>query len=188
MFRFNRMIIKDDIIIRLLTINDIDEWLDQCAIVDAESGKDGIYFGPYSRKDKFSKDKIKKKTLDRWNRNIDTPHWRKAWGIFHNKKIVGNAQIQTGELLTGLHRVEISIVILKEYRNKGLGKRLLHVLINWCKQQESIHWIDLGVFSGNNNAMALFKKVGFQKVGYIEDCWLIDGKSISETLMSIKVK
>ncbi|SVB59948.1 uncharacterized protein METZ01_LOCUS212802 [marine metagenome] len=181
------MDIKDDII-RMLTIDDIDEWLDQCAIVDAESGEDGIYFGPYSRKDKFSKDKIKKKTLDRWTRNMDIPNWRKAWGIFHNQRIVGNAQIQAGELPTGLHRVEMSIVILKEYRNKGLGKRLLEVLIDWCNQQESIHWIDLGVFSGNNNAMALFKKVGFQKVGYIEDCWLIDGKSISETLMSINVK
>ena len=106
------MDIKDDII-RMLTIDDIDEWLDQCAIVDAESGEDGIYFGPYSRKDKFSKDKIKKKTLDRWTRNMDIPNWRKAWGIFHNQRIVGNAQIQAGELPTGLHRVEMSIVILK---------------------------------------------------------------------------
>ena len=114
------MDIKDDII-RMLTIDDIDEWLDQCAIVDAESGEDGIYFGPYSRKDKFSKDKIKKKTLDRWTRNMDIPNWRKAWGIFHNQRIVGNAQIQAGELPTGLHRVEMSIVILKEYRNIGLG-------------------------------------------------------------------
>jgi len=182
------MNIDNDIKIRLLTIADIEEWLDQSAIVDAESGKNDIYFGPYSKKDKFSKDRIKKKTLDRWTRNMNTPNWRKAWGIFHNQRIVGNAQIQAGDLPTGLHRVEVSIVILKGYRNKGLGEKLLEVIFDWCKQQDSIHWIDLGVFSGNNNAMALFKKVGFQKIGYKEDCWLIDGKSISETLMSINVK
>jgi len=188
MGRFEKMNIKDEIIIRLLTIDDIDKWLEQCAIVDAESGEGGIYFGPYSRKDKFSKERIKKKTLDRWSRNMDTPNWRKAWGIFHNQRIIGNSQIQAGELVTGLHRVEMGIVILKEYRNKGLGRRLLEVIIDWCHNQDSIHWIDLGVFSGNNNAMALFKKAGFKKVGHKEDCWLIDGNSISETLMSINVK
>jgi len=107
------MNIKNDIIIRTLTIDDIDEWLAQCEIVDAESGKNGIYFGPYSRKDKFSKEKIKKKSLDRWSRNMDIPNWRKAWGIFHNQRIVGNAQIQAGELQTSLHRVKLSVVILK---------------------------------------------------------------------------
>jgi len=182
------MNIKDDIIIRLLTFDDMDDWLDQCAIVDAESGENDIYFGPYSRRDKFSKERIKKKTLDRWSRNMNTPSWRKAWGIFHNQRIVGSAQIQAGELPTGLHRVELGIVILKEYRNKGLGRRLLEMIINWCQQEDSIHWIDLGVFSGNNNAMSLFKKVGFKKIGHMEDYWLIDGKSISETLMSINVK
>ena len=179
---------NDSIEIRLLTLDDLEDWLKLCNIVDADSGEDGIYFGPYSTNDSFPTDEIRKRTIARWSKSIDLPNWRKAWGIFHNQRIVGNAQIQAGELPTGLHRVEMSIVILKEYRNKGLGKRLLEVLIDWCNQQESIHWIDLGVFSGNNNAMALFKKVGFQKVGYIEDCWLIDGKSISETLMSINVK
>ena len=53
---------------------------------------------------------------------------------------------------------------------------------------QNSHWIDLGVFSGNKNAKALFEKVGFKKIGYMEDCWLIDGKSISTILMSINVK
>ena len=50
------------------------------------------------------------------------------------------------------------------------------------------HWIDLGVFSGNKIAKSLFEKVGFKKIGYKDDCWLIDGKSISTILMSINVK
>ena len=179
---------KENISIRLLTIDDVEEWLDLCAIVDTESGENGIYYGPYSRKDKFSKEKIKKKTLDRWSRNMNTLSWRKAWGVINDQKIVGNAQLDGGDLPTGMHRVDLSIGILKEYRNKGWGERLLTEIIDWCKKNDSIHWIDLGVFSGNDYAMALFEKVGFQKVGYKEGCWLIDGKSISETLMSINVK
>ena len=44
------------------------------------------------------------------------------------------------------------------------------------------------MFSGNKIAKALFEKVGFKKIGYKEDCWLIDGKSISTILLSINVK
>jgi len=87
-----------------------------------------------------------------------------------------------------LHRVDLGIGILKEYRNKGLGKRLLNTVIQWCREEPSVHWIDLGVFNGNKNAKALFDKVGFKEIGFIEDCWLIDGKSISNTSMAINVK
>ena len=179
---------KDSIEIRLLILDDLEDWLEQCEIIDSESGVNDIYFSPYSTNDAFPTDEIRERTIDRWGKSKDLPNWRRAWGIFHQDNIVGNAQISSGELPKNLHRVDLGIGILKEYRNKGLGKRLLYTVIQWCRVRPSIHWIDLGVFSGNNNAMALFKKVGFQKVGYKEDCWLIDGKSISETIMSINVK
>ena len=179
---------KDSIEIRLLTLDDLEDWLKLCNIVDAESGENGIYFGPYSINDPFPTDEIRKRTIARWSKSIDLPNWRKAWGIFHDDKIVGNAQIAAGDLPTNLHRVDLGIGILKEYRNKGLGKRLLKTIIQWCREQPSIHWIDLGVFSGNKNIKDLFEKIGFREIGYKEDCWLIDGKSISETLMAINVK
>ena len=140
------------------------------------------------RNDAFPTDEIRERTIDRWVRSKEMPNWRRAWGIIHNQKIIGNAQISAGDLPTNLHRVDLGISILKEYRNKGLGKRLLNTVIQWCREQPSILWIDLGVFSGNNNAKALFEKVGFKEIGYKEDCWLINGKSISETLMAINVK
>jgi len=182
------MNLKDSIEIRLLTLDDLEDWLEQCIIVDDESGKNDIYFGPYSKNEVFPTDEIRKKTIDRWCKPIDMPNWRKAWGIFHRDKIVGNAQIAAGDLPTNLHRVDLGIGILKEYRNKGLGKRLLNTIIKWCIEQPSIHWIDLGVFSGNKNAKALFEKIGFRAIGFKEDCWLIDGRSISETSMAINVK
>ena len=179
---------KDSIEIRLLILDDLEDWLEQCEIIDSESGVNDIYFGPYSTNDAFPTDEIRERTIDRWGKSKDLPNWRRAWGIFHQDKIVGNAQIAAGELPTNLHRVDLGIGILKEYRNIGLGKRLLNTVIRWCREEPSIHWIDLGVFSGNRNAEALFEKVGFKKTGYMEDCWLIDGKSISNTSMAINVK
>ena len=36
----------ESIQIRLLELSDVDSWLEQCLSLDAESGKDSIYYGP----------------------------------------------------------------------------------------------------------------------------------------------
>ena len=146
------------IIIRLLTLDDVDEWLEQCEILDSESGENNVYFGPYSREEPFSKIKIRKKTIKLWSQKITVPSWRRAWGIFDENQIIGSAQIAAGDLPTSLHRVDFGIGIMKEYRNFGLGTKLINVIIDWCKEQPSISWIDLGVFSGNDGAKMVFEK------------------------------
>ena len=178
----------ESIKIRLLTLDDVEDWLKQCAILDSESGEDGIYYGPYNKGEPYSVDKIRKKTINLWTQEFTKPGWRRAWGIFDNNKIIGSAQIAAGDLPTSLHRVDLGLGIYKEYRNKGLGQKLIHIIIDWCKNKPSIYWIDLGVFSGNNNAKIVFEKVGFKETGQIEDAWFIDGLSIGETLMTINVK
>ena len=179
---------KDSINIRLLTLDDIEGWLQQCEILDGESGKNDIYFGPYSRGEAYSIDKIRKKTIERWSKPLTHPCWRRAWGIFDDTNIVGSAQISAGDLPTSIHRVDLGIGIYKEYRNLGLGQKLFHTIINWCRRQPSIFWIDLGVFSGNEQAKLVFEKVGFKEIGYKEEAWSIDGKSIGETSMTLNVK
>ena len=174
--------------IRLLTLYDIENWLEQCKILNSESGDNNIYFGPYSKHEEFPADEIKKNTIKRWSKSLDAPGWRRAWGILEGDRIVGSADIAGGDLPTSLHRVNLGIGILKDYRNLGLGKKLLHVIIDWCKKQSNIFWIDLGVFSGNDIGKLVFEKVGFREIGYIEDCWIIDGQSIGSTSMSLKVK
>ena len=182
------MEILKSINIRLLTLDDIEEWLLQCQLLDTESGENGIYYGPYNRGIPFSIDRIRKKTIKLWSKKNSDPSWRRAWGIFDEDKIIGSAQIAAGDLPTSLHRVNLGLGIYKEYRNIGLGQKLIHIIIDWCKNKPSIYWIDLGVFSGNNNAKIVFEKVGFKETGQIEDAWFIDGLSIGETLMTINVK
>ena len=174
--------------IRLLTLEDLDNWLKQCEILSSESGENNIYFGAYSVKEPFPKEEINKNTIDRWQKNLYTTGWRRAWGIFDSKRIIGSADIAGGDLPSNLHRVDFGIGILKEYRNLGLGSKLINLIIDWCKEQPSIYWIDLGVFSGNNIAKIIFKKNGFREIGYKKDAYFVDGNSIDETLMAISVK
>ena len=178
---------KDSIEIRLLILDDLENWLEQCEIIDSESGENDIYFGPYSTNDAFPTDEIRERTIDRWGKSKDLPNWRRAWGIFHQDKIVGNAQIAAGELPTNLHRVDLGIGILKEYRNIGLGKRLLNTVIRWCREEPSIHWIDLGVFSGNQKAERLFINSGFMIDSVVPDSWRIDTYIINQTNMTLFV-
>ena len=178
----------ESIHIRLLELSDVESWLEQCHSLDAESGKDSIYYGPYSKNEPFSIDKIRKKTIKLWSTELITPGWRRAWGIFDSDRIIGSAQIAAGDLPSSVHRVDLGLGIYKEYRNLGLGQKLFHVIIEWCKQESSVSWIDLGVFSGNDFAKNVFEKVGFVASGYREDAWRMDGHSVGETFMSLCVK
>ena len=174
--------------IKILTLDDLDGWLKQSEILSSESGEGNIYFGAYSIYEPYPIDEIMKNTIERWTKSINTPGWRRAWGVFDSNKMIGSADIAGGDLPTSLHRVDLGIGIMKEYRNLGLGTELLNMIIKWCKEQPSIFWIDLGVFSGNEIAKKVFEKVGFQEIGYKKDAWFVDGNSICETSMSISVR
>ena len=39
----------ESIQIRLLDLDDVEDWLKQCQVLDVESGENTIYYGPYSR-------------------------------------------------------------------------------------------------------------------------------------------
>ena len=107
----------ESIQIRLLDLDDVEDWLKQCHVLDAESGKDTIYYGPYSRSEPYSIDKIRQKTIKLWSQELKEPSWRRAWGIFDSDRIIGSAQIAAGELPANIHRVDLGVGIYKEYRH-----------------------------------------------------------------------
>ena len=83
------MMSTNSLLIRILTLDDLDEWIKQCKILSSESGEDNIYFGAYSIYEPYPSDEIKKNTIERWAKSIDTPEWRRAWGIFDSNNIIG---------------------------------------------------------------------------------------------------
>ena len=70
---------KDSIEIRLLILDDLENWLKQCEIIDSESGENDIYFSPYSTNEAFPIDEIRERTIEMWGKSKDLPNWRKAW-------------------------------------------------------------------------------------------------------------
>lgn len=171
-------------LIRSLTVADLEPFLACLLAHNAESGRDGDpYFGPYGHDDVISAQDIAVATRRRWTTPVGQPGWRRAWGLFDGARIVGSGDVAGGTLPTGSHRVDLGMGLLREARAHGDGRRLLDAMVGWCRKQPSIDWIDLGVIGENAPATALYLSAGFEQVGCWRDRWRIDGVAVDETAM-----
>ncbi len=73
-------------------------------------------------------------------------------------------------------------------RKQGLGIKLIECVTQFCIQNPAIDWLDLSVLSDNFPAKNLYLKSGFKIIGEMTDCYRIDGKAVSETLMTLCTK
>mgnify|MGYP006138974177 CR=1 FL=1 len=65
--------------------------------------------------------------------------------------------------------IAISIGEVK-YQNKGLGKEILELLINYAFVKLKLHKIDAEVFAYNHNSKTLFEKMNFKQEAIMRDC------------------
>lgn len=63
-----------------------------------------------------------------------------------------------------LHRAAMGIAVKKDYWGKGVGRKLMHECINWCKQC-GIEQLELEVVTQNERAISLYEKLGFEVCG-----------------------
>ena len=61
-----------------------------------------------------------------------------------------------------------NVAVKKDFRNMGVGSKVLKELIDWAKEHEIVV-IGLEVRAGNENALLLYKKFGFEAVGKRKD-------------------
>lgn len=85
--------------------------------------------------------------------------------VIHHK-IVGTCHIELNPFLKTRHRAEIAIGIEKDYWNLGLGTILLNELIGIAKRC-GVQQIELEVMESNERGIYLYRKMGFETVGYI---------------------
>lgn len=61
--------------------------------------------------------------------------------------------------------IGMGITIASDYRNQGLGTRMMEVAIAWCREQPNVVRLELQVFDNNPRAIRLYEKVGFVNEG-----------------------
>ncbi len=84
-------------------------------------------------------------------------------GIINNN-IVSIAQISRSSRKRIAHNSEIALSVKKAYWHIGVGSAMLAELISFAKDQEIMN-ISLGVKKSNVNAIRLYEKFDFKKIG-----------------------
>ncbi|MGD6897686.1 N-acetyltransferase family protein [Bacillus infantis] len=98
-------------------------------------------------------------------------------------KLVGFSRCEGSNLRRTAHKVEFGVCVLKDYWGNGIGKRLLINSIRWAEDTD-IKKITLQVLETNENAIQLYKRVGFVIEGVLRrDKLLSDGKYYDTIVM-----
>lgn len=103
--------------------------------------------------------------------------------IFDDQKLIGWSDVDQFKNKSGL----LAIGIKKEYRDKGIGKYLLELIIERSKSY-GYEKLELRVRVKNDRAIALYKKMGFQETEYIENGLYLDREKIDLIKMALSLK
>ena len=127
------------------------------------------------------------KQLNFINRMINSEN-DKMFTAVVDGKIVGTGQISFNTRIKLRHRASIGIALLKEYWGLGIGSAMFEQIIKTAIERDGVLQLELEVIQGNERAMALYKKFGFETVAEIPDAIrLKDGTMLKEFTMMKKL-
>jgi ribosomal protein S18 acetylase RimI-like enzyme len=152
-----------------------------------ESGLNGFHFMPFAADDPDSPAGVH---LDKLDVPLSEPGWERAFVAVaaESQQIVGHVSIKSGRLRSMLHRCDIGLGVEEKYRRRGLGEALMKTAIAFARQQPMLVWMDLCTFGHNLPAQHLYRKLGFQQVGIMQDRFRIGETSIDDVLMSLPLR
>ena len=124
--------------------------------------------------------------------NISHEHYGHARDpkVWENKKVLYKATegndilgILSGEAMAGAFHLQ-ELVVTEKARGKGIGSKLLGVVLDKIKQDSSIKTVRLSVNKEQISAVRLYEKFGFQITGE-ESQKMGDGNDHTEYLMEL---
>ena len=79
--------------------------------------------------------------------------------------IYGYIKYKASDFVTkGVAQID-ALYVLDNYRNKGIGKKLIDKFYEWC-EEDNIKIIEISVFKNNTNAYNLYEKLGYEVTEY----------------------
>ena len=100
-----------------------------------------------------------------------------------NNVIAGNCQINFGNAIKTKHSATVGISVLKDYWGLGIGSAMFKEMIEIAKER-GVKIIELGVLDGNERAINLYEKYGFEIVCKRPNAFMLkDGTMQSEIYM-----
>ncbi|MEK4385597.1 GNAT family N-acetyltransferase [Solibacillus sp. FSL W7-1464] len=102
----------------------------------------------------------------------------------HEDEISGYLLLKTETLSRTSHRAQIAVGVQSKSRGKGVGTALFDYMIQRAKETQ-LHRLELTVIEHNEQAVHLYKKMGFEVEGVKRDSLLVDGHFVNELYMSL---
>lgn len=121
---------------------------------------------------------------------IGEPRWRRAWVALAEPDgaIVGHIDLRARPEPYTEHRALLGMGVHRDFRRRGLGRALIEHAIAWALRESTLEWIDLCYVAGNRPAERLYQRLGFQQLATIPDLFRVDQESISDVLMTKRIR
>ncbi|MGE6377969.1 N-acetyltransferase family protein [Peribacillus muralis] len=99
-------------------------------------------------------------------------------------EVIGWIAFQSEKRKRMSRKGSFGMMIRDNYREMGIGKKLLRALLDWAEANPLIEKVSLGVFSINHRAISLYKRMGFVEEGRkIQEYKLNDLEYVDDILM-----
>lgn len=164
------------LIIRRPVAEDAEKMVEYLNIVGGES--DNLLFGKGEFRLSVEKEAEYIKTINSDENTL------MLLGLIDNN-IASVAQISSSNRKRIAHNAEISISVKRQYWGTGIGSAVMRELIGFAKEHDTIKNVTLGVKASNLNAIKLYEKFGFTKVGRHKNFFNVNGIFDDEILMDL---
>ncbi len=98
--------------------------------------------------------------------------------------IVGQADAVMGRWPKETHVGTIGIAIRAAYRDAGLGRAMMERILEWMRVR-GLKKASLAVFSTNERAIALYRRLGFEVEGVRKRQYRIRGEWVDDVMMGL---
>lgn len=134
---------------------------------------------------------IKKVNLEEEKKHVKELLWKMEKGVHISivveieGKIAGRGDIWKPKPFPSAfnHIAEIGIGLLKEYRDMGIGTKLLKLLMKLAKKKWKTEIFKLSVVSDNERARHVYERLGFKETGKIPNGYKKQGKYLDSIIM-----
>ena len=99
--------------------------------------------------------------------------------------IIGILNCDGGKRKAIRHTATLGVSVRKEWRNKGVGSKLMAHTIEWAKSTKIIKRIELTVFARNVAAIHVYEKYGFVVEGRRQRSIYRDGEYLDDVMMAL---
>lgn len=104
------------------------------------------------------------------------------YAVLVNGAYAGNCEIERPKEYRQQHVGVLGISLRKKYRGEGIGKELIHMLIEEGKDM-GLRLLKLTCFENNPKALCLYEKFRFKRIGVIPGSIAYKGSYVGEAVM-----